>query len=58
MRIMLGWVLIFALITLLGAIFTFAVAPGPGLVSFEFATALFGTLFFACIATHIARRHI
>ncbi len=55
---MLGWVLIFALITLLGAIFTFAVAPGPGLVSFKFATVVFGALFFACIAAHIARRHI
>lgn len=55
---MLGWILIFALITLLGAIFTFAAAPGPGLVSLKFATAVFGALFFACIATHIARRHI
>jgi hypothetical protein len=55
---MLGWILIFALTTLLGAIFTFAVAPGPGLVSFKFATVVFGALFFACIAAHIARRHI
>ena len=55
---MLGWILVFAFITLLGAVFTFAVAPGPGLVSFKFATVLFGALFFACIATHIARRHI
>jgi hypothetical protein len=55
---MFGWILIFALITLLGAIFTFAIAPGPGLVSFKFATIVFGGLFFACIATRIARRHI
>jgi hypothetical protein len=55
---MLGWILVFALITLLGAVFTFAVASGPGLDSFKFATVLFGALFFACIATHIARRHI
>ena len=55
---MLGWILIFALMTLLGAIFTFAAAPGPGLVSFKFATVVFGGLFIACIATHIARRHI
>ena len=55
---MLGWILIFALITLLGSIFTFAVVPGPGLVSFEFATLVFGSLLFACIATHIARRNI
>lgn len=55
---MLGWILIFALITLLGAIFTFAAAPGAGLVSFKLATAVFGALFFVCIATHIARRHI
>jgi len=54
---MLGWILIFALITLLGAIFAFAVAPGPGLVSFKIATFVFGALFFACIATRIARRH-
>jgi len=54
----LGWILIFAFIALLGAIFTFAVAPGPGLVSFKFATVVFGALFFACIAAHIARRHI
>ena len=55
---MLGWILIFALITLLATIFTFAATPGPGQVSFKFATVVFGVLFFACIATHIARRHI
>jgi hypothetical protein len=55
---MLGWILIFALMTLLGAIFTLTAAPGPGLVSFKFATAVFGALLFACIATRIARRHI
>jgi hypothetical protein len=55
---MLGWILIFALITLLGAIFTFAVDPGSGLASFKLATVVFGALFFACIVTHIVRRHI
>ena len=55
---MLGWTLIFAVITILGAIFTFAADPGSGLTSFKFTTFVFGALFFACIVTHIARRHI
>jgi len=55
---MLGWIVIFASIALLGAIFTFAAGTGYGPVSFRCATVVFSALLFACIATHIGRRHI
>lgn len=54
---MLGWTLVFALMALLGALFTLS-SPGAGIVSIEFATIVFGALFFACILTRIARRRV
>ena len=56
-KYMLGWTLVFALMALLGALFTLA-SPGAGIVSIEFATIVFGALFFACILTRIARRRV
>ena len=56
-KYMLGWTLVFALMALLGALFTLS-SPGAGIVSIEFATIVFGALFFACILTRIARRRV
>jgi hypothetical protein len=54
---MLGWILIFALMSILGAFFTLAADPGFGFAS-KFATIVFSGLFFACILTRIARRRV
>jgi hypothetical protein len=55
---MLGWILIFALMSILGAFFTLAADPGSGFASIKFATIVFSGLFFACILTRIARRRV
>ena len=54
---MLGWTLVFALMALLGVLFTL-VNPGAGFVSIEFATIVFAALFCACILTRLARRRV
>jgi hypothetical protein len=54
---MLGWILIFALMSIVGAFFTLAAAPVFGF-GIKFATILFSGLFFACFLTRIARRRV
>jgi hypothetical protein len=57
-QIMLGWTLIFALLTLLGVFSTLGADLGSGLVSAKFATIVCCVLFFACILTRFARRRV
>jgi hypothetical protein len=55
---MLGWILVFALMSILGAFFTLAADLGSGFGSIKFATILFSGLFFTCILTRIVRRQM
>jgi len=56
--IMLGWMIVFALMSILAAILTLAEYPAAGFVSTKLATLVFGVLFVACLLTTVARRRV
>jgi len=52
---MLGWMIVFALITVLGALMSLAGIVAPESVSMKLATVVFGVLFLACVLTRFVR---
>jgi hypothetical protein len=53
---MLGWMIVFALMTLLATIITVAAGPSAGVVSTKLAAFVFGVLFLATVLTSVVRR--
>jgi hypothetical protein len=53
---MLGWTMVFALMTLLAIVMTVTAGPSAGLVSTKLAALVFGLLFLASVLTGLARR--
>jgi uncharacterized membrane protein YtjA (UPF0391 family) len=53
---MLGWMIVFALMTLLATVMTVVAGPSAGLVSTKLAALVFGLLFLASILTSVVRR--
>lgn len=53
---MLGWMIVFALMSIFAAILMMAEDPAGGFISMKLATLVFGVLFLACLLTTVARR--
>lgn len=52
---MFGWMLVFALITIVAAILTVTTGAAAGILAAKFATFVFGFLFLACVISSLAR---
>ena len=52
---MLGWMLIFALFAVLGAVLTLASDTATASISLMLASYLFGGLFLVCVVTRVVR---
>jgi hypothetical protein len=55
---MLGWMIVFALMTVLATALTVAAGPSAGVISTKLAALVFGFLFLACLLTSFVRRRI
>ena len=55
---MLGWMIVFALMTVLATVSTVAAGPSAGVISTKLAALVFGFLFLACLLTSFVRRRI
>jgi uncharacterized membrane protein YtjA (UPF0391 family) len=53
---MLGWMIVFALMAIFGAVLTLAEDPSAGFISAKLVTLVFGVLFLACLLTSVVRR--
>jgi len=53
---MLGWMIVFALMTLLATGMTVAAGPSAGMISTKLAALVFGLLFLASVLTTVVRR--
>jgi hypothetical protein len=53
---MLGWMIVFALMTVLATVMTVAAGPSADVVSTKLAALVFGFLFLACVLTSLVRR--
>jgi hypothetical protein len=53
---MLGWMIVFALMTVLATVMTVAAGPSAGVVSTKLAALVFGLLFLVCVLTSLVRR--
>jgi hypothetical protein len=53
---MLGWMIVFALMTVLATVMTVAAGPSAGFISTKLAALLFGFLFLASVLTSLVRR--
>jgi hypothetical protein len=53
---MLGWTLVFALMTILATVMTVAAGPSAGFLSTKLAAVIFGVLFLASALTSMVRR--
>ncbi|HEY3824054.1 MAG TPA: hypothetical protein VGL82_05820 [Bryobacteraceae bacterium] len=53
---MLGWMIIFAFMTVLATVMTVVAGPSAGFISTKLAALLFGFLFLACVFTSLVRR--
>jgi len=53
---MLGWMLVFALMTILATVMTVAAGPSAGFLSTKLAAVVFGILFLASALTSMVRR--
>lgn len=53
---MLGWMLMFALITIVAAIMTVTAGAAAGIIAAKLATLVFGILFLVCVISSLARR--
>jgi hypothetical protein len=53
---MLGWMIVFALMTLLSTVMAVAAGPSAGLISTKLAAFVFGLLFLASVLTSVVRR--
>ena len=53
---MLGWMLVFALMTILATAMTVAAGPSAGFNATELAALVFGVLFLASVLTSVVRR--
>jgi hypothetical protein len=53
---MLGWMIVFALMTVLAIIVTVAAGPSAGVISTKLAAFVFGLLFLASLFSSIVRR--
>lgn len=52
---MLGWMLVFALMTILATVMTVAAGPSAGFLSTKLAAFVFGALFLASLLTSVVR---
>jgi uncharacterized membrane protein YtjA (UPF0391 family) len=52
---MLGWVLVFALMTIVAAVLSVAAGPVEGMIAAKVATLIFGVLFLITAVTSLAR---
>jgi uncharacterized membrane protein YtjA (UPF0391 family) len=52
---MLGWMMVFALISILAAVMTIIAGPAAASVSLKLAMVIFGALFVVCLLTSVAR---
>jgi hypothetical protein len=55
---MLGWMMIFALMTILSTVMSVAAGPAAGFISTKLAALLFGSLFLACVLSSLVRRRV
>jgi hypothetical protein len=53
---MLGWMIVFALMTALATVMTFVAGPSAGFISTKLAALIFGFLFLASALTSLVRR--
>jgi hypothetical protein len=53
---MLGWMIVFALMTVLATVMTIAAGPSAGFISTKLAALVFGFLFLASVLTSLVRR--
>jgi len=53
---MLGWMIVFALMTVLATVMTVAAGPSAGFISTKLAALVFGFLFLASVLTNLVRR--
>jgi len=53
---MLGWMIVFALMTVLATVMTVAAGPSAGFISTKLAALVFGFLFLVCVLTSLVRR--
>jgi hypothetical protein len=53
---MLGWMMVFALMTILATVATVAAGPSAGVISTKLAALVFGILFLATLLTSLVRR--
>jgi hypothetical protein len=53
---MLGWMIVFALMTVLATAMTVAAGPSAGFISTKLAALVFGFLFLATVLTSLVRR--
>ena len=54
MKCMFGWMMIFAILAILGAVMT-AAAPATASMSYKIITILFGALFLVSVLTQVVR---
>jgi hypothetical protein len=53
---MLGWMIVFGLMTILSTVTTMVAGPASGVLSTKLAALVFGLLFLASVLTSVVRR--